>query len=311
MRGIREHFRIEELAPGVHAAIATAEGFGLCNSGIVDLGGARLVFDAMLTPQAGEALGNAARRLTGGPVDFLVNSHYHGDHVRGNGAVAAQHIVSTHRVRELIIERAAAAIASDRVEATGELENLRSGKTPATPAERAVYEGWFEGILATPPDWAVTPPDVTIGQELILQGSRRRARIVSFGGGHSPSDVLVHLPDDGIVFLGDLLSIGFHPCLWDGDPEGLVRILGEVRGLRADRALPGHGPIGGEPELRLMEQYLATLRRLARDQRSEGARHGSSDPAPPPPPFDGWKFRSFFDQNLAFVASKLPPTGRG
>lgn len=310
MTGIREHFRIEELAPGVHVAIATPEGFGLCNSGIVDLGGARLVFDAMLTPQAGEALGNAARRLLGGPIDFLVNSHYHGDHVRGNGAVAAKHIVSTHRVRELIIERAAAAITSDRVEAVGELENLRSGKTPATPAERAVYEGWFEGIIATPPSWVVTPPDLTFSQELVLQGSRRRARIVSFGGGHSPSDVLVHLPDDGIVLLGDLLSIGFHPCLWDGDPDGLVRILGEVRRLRADRALPGHGPIGGDAELRVMEEYVGTLRRLAREQHAEGVAKGPPPSALPPPPFDAWKFRSFFDQNLAFVASRPTAPGR-
>ncbi|HTP54075.1 MAG TPA: MBL fold metallo-hydrolase [Thermoplasmata archaeon] len=303
MSAEREHFRIEEMAPGVHAAIATAEGYGLCNSGIVDLGGTRIVFDGMLTPQAGEALGIAARRLTGGPIDFLVNSHYHGDHVRGNGAVAARHILSTHRVRDLIVERSSAAIASDRAEAAVELKKLRSGETPATPAERAVFEGWFEGVLATPPDWSVTPPDVTIADEVVLLGSRRRARIVSFGGGHSPSDVLVHLPDDGIVFLGDLLSIGFHPCLWDGDPDGLVRILGEIRALRPDRALPGHGPIGGLPELLLMEEYVATLRRLGREGREE---RRSTDPAPssaPPPPFDAWKFRSFFEQNLAFVTS--------
>lgn len=306
MAAPREHFRLDTLADGVHVAIANADGFALCNAGIVDLGGTTLVFDAMLTPQAGTALGLAARRLTGRPVDLLVDSHYHGDHVRGNGAVAARHIVSTHRVRDLVIERAGPAIDSDRAEAASELEGLRSGRIPATPAERAVFEGWFEGILATPAGWTVTPPDLTFSDELVVEGTRRRARILSFGGGHSPSDVLVHLPEDGVVFLGDLLAIGFHPCLWDGDPAQLVRILERVRGLGAERALPGHGPMGGDAEIRTMEGYVGCLERLAKERRADGLPSEAPPPAPPSP-YDEWKFRSFFAQNLAHVAARSAP----
>jgi cyclase len=300
-----EHFRIDEVAAGVHVAIATPEGYGLCNSAIVDLGNATLVFDSMLTPQAGEALGIAARRLTGRPVDYLVNSHYHGDHVRGNSAVGSRHIVSTHRVRELIVERAGKAIESDRAEAAGELASLRSGKTEATPAERAVFEGWFEGILATPAGHTVTPPDLTISEELVLHGSRRSVRILSFGGGHSPSDVLLHLPDERIVCLGDLLSIGFHPCLWDGNPTALVEILERVRGLGCEQALPGHGPVGGPTEISLMEEYVECLRRLARRPKETS----SAGDGAPPAPFDDWKFRSFFPLNLAHVAAGVAGPG--
>jgi len=311
MVGTREHFRIQELAPGVHAAVATPEGFGLCNAGIVDLGGVTLVFDAMLTPQAGEALGLVARRLTGRAVDYLVNSHYHGDHVRGNGAVAAQHIVSTHKVRELVIERAASALESDRVEAASELEGLRTGRIPSTPAELAVYEGWYEGILATPKGWPVTPPDLTISEEFVVHGSRREARVLSFGGGHSPSDVLVHLPEERIVFLGDLLSIGFHPCLWDGDPDALLRILERVRALRPDQALPGHGPLGGVGDVRRMEEYVAVLQRLARERLPPKAPGGGLAGVRPPSPFDQWKFSAFFEQNLAFVHGRLAHAAPG
>ena len=121
------HFRLESLADGVYAAIAEPRGFALCNAGIVDLGGTTLVFDAMLTPQAGTALGQAAARLTGRPVGLLVNSHYHGDHVRGSAAVGATQVVSTRRVRELVIERGPAHLAADLAEAPGELERLRAG----------------------------------------------------------------------------------------------------------------------------------------------------------------------------------------
>ena len=292
-----DHFELTEVAPGVHVAIATPRGFGLCNAGIVDLGGITVVFDAMLTPQAGTALGLAARRATGRDVDFLVNSHYHGDHVRGNAAVGPRHIVATHRIRELIVERSTEALASDRREAAAELAALREGRMRVSPEERAVYEGWFEGILATPDGWTVPPPDLTVTEELVLRGRRREARIVSFGGGHSPSDVLLHLPDERIVLLGDLLSIGFHPCLWDGDPERLAAILRQVRSLGAERALPGHGPLGGLDDVRRMEEYLVALERAAAGPAGDG----NAPPPEPPAPFDRWKFRAFFAENLAFV----------
>ncbi|HTP55387.1 MAG TPA: MBL fold metallo-hydrolase [Thermoplasmata archaeon] len=306
MAAVPEHFTLEEIAPGIHVAIATPQGFGLCNSAIVDLGGRTLVFDSMLTPQAGEALGRAARRLTGRPVDFLVNSHYHGDHVRGNASLEAGHIVSTHRVRELILERASDHLASDRREAAAELESLRAGRTSATPAERATLEGWFEGILATPEGWLVPPPDLTLSDSLVIRGRRREAHILSFGGGHSPSDVLVHLPDERIVLLGDLLSIGFHPSLWDGDPRELARILDQVRGLGATTALPGHGPLGRDLDVRRMGEYVAVLERLATGLREREDRASEVARTPAPAPFDAWIFSSFFAQNLSFVVGRPP-----
>ncbi|MGB6500708.1 MAG: hypothetical protein WBG19_04835 [Thermoplasmata archaeon] len=114
--------------------------------------------------------------------------------------------------------------------------------------------------------------------------------------------MLVDLPDDGIVFLGDLLAIGFHPCLWDGEPGTLLEILARVRGLGSDRALPGHGPMGGTSEIRQMEEYVACLQRLAREGAEAGAAPASE--AVPPEPFDGWKFGSFFPLNLAHVAAR-------
>ncbi|MCI4365991.1 MAG: MBL fold metallo-hydrolase, partial [Thermoplasmata archaeon] len=83
-RGSSRHFQTERLAPGVFAAIATPSGFGLCNAAIVDLGGATVVFDSMLTPMAGADLARAATRCTGRPPTWVVNSHWHGDHIWGN-----------------------------------------------------------------------------------------------------------------------------------------------------------------------------------------------------------------------------------
>ena len=291
---------MEPLADGVFAAIALPRGQALCNSGIVDLGGASLVFDAMLTPQAGAALAREAQRRTSRPVGLLVNSHYHGDHMRGNASVGAEHIVSTARVRELIIERGAAHLASDVPEARRELERLRSGELAMDGVERDTYEGWFEAVLATPADLEFRPPDLTFERELWVHGRRRSARIVSFGGGHSPSDVLLHLPDDGIVFCGDLVSVGFHPCLWDGNPDELVRILRELSALRVEQALPGHGPVSGPDSIDTMARYVTTLGRSAIAARGRGTSRDDFARLRPGPPFDRWHFAPLFEENARF-----------
>ena len=307
MAGTNEHFRIETLTEGVYAAIATPRGFGLCNAGIVDLGDSALVFDAMLTPQAGTILGRAAERLTGHPVGLLVNSHYHGDHVRGNSAVGAAHIVSTRRVRELVLERGPAHLRSDFEEAARDLARLRSGELRVNDVERAVYEGWFGGILATPKDLPFRAPDITFDSELILHGTRRSVRVISYGGGHSPSDVLLYLPDERIVFLGDLLSVGFHPFLSDGNPEQLVRILARSRALGIDRAIPGHGPVAAEVAVRDMERYVTVLLERARAALTRGTSREEVARAPAPEPFDAWTFSPFFEDNARFVYDFLAP----
>ncbi len=300
-----QHFRLETLADGVHAAVATPGGFALCNAAIVDLGGTTLVFDAMLTPEAGRALGKAAERLTGRPVGLLVNSHYHGDHIRGSAAVGAAHVVSTRRVRDLVIERGPVHLRSDRAEVPADLERLRSGELPAGELERRVYEGWFNGILATPADLSFAPPDLTFEGELTVHGSRRSARVISYGGGHSPSDVLVYLPEDRIAFLGDLLSVGYHPSLGDGEPFEFARIVDRARELPVDRALPGHGPVCDRGGLDEMAGYLRLMLDRAHDAVREGLVREQVPAAPAPEPYARWAFSAFYAENARFVFDRV------
>ncbi len=300
-----DFFRIEQLADGVYAAVANPRGFGVCNAGIVDLGSSTLVFDAMLTPEAGTMLARAAERLTHHPVGLLVQSHYHGDHVRGTHAVGPAQVVSTPRVRELILERGRAHLRSDLEEVGPELERLRSARPPLPPADLEAYEGWFLGVLSTSPELVFRPPELTFERELVVHGTRRSARILTFGGGHSPSDVLVHLPEERIVFLGDLVSIAYHPSLMDGDPQELQRILREVQRLPTDRTLPGHGPVGPAGAVADMERYVTLLLDEARTALARGEGAEALPRGPAPPPFDTWKFSRFYEENSRFVHRHL------
>jgi len=79
-----KHFRLQQLAEGVYAAIHREGGGAIGNAGIVDLGDRTLVYDTFIAPQPAEDLRAAAEALTGRPVDTVINSHWHSDHMWGN-----------------------------------------------------------------------------------------------------------------------------------------------------------------------------------------------------------------------------------
>jgi cyclase len=84
------------LADGVYAAIHIDGGAAIGNAGIVDLGDRTLIYDTFLTPQAAEDLRIAAEALTGRPIDAVLNSHWHNDHIWGNQVFSANtEIIST------------------------------------------------------------------------------------------------------------------------------------------------------------------------------------------------------------------------
>jgi cyclase len=292
------HFRVETLAPGVHAAIATAGGYALCNSAIVDLGGETLVFDTMLTPMAGAELARAAERLTGRRPAWAVNSHWHGDHIWGNSEFASGHIASSRIARATILERSRAQWEGDRREMRRELPRIDARDSPYPPRDRELLRGWYSGVLATPRSHRIVPPSVTFEDRLVIEGARRAVHLVTYGGGHSPSDVFAFLPDERVVFAGDLAMRGLHPSVGDGWPRTWVSILRRMERLRPTTVLPGHGAPGGGRTLATNRGYLQELERTA--ERAVREHRSARDLAQTPVPekYRRWGFSFMFPGNL-------------
>ncbi len=293
------HFAIERIAPGVHVAIAKPAGAALCNSGIVDLGQQTLVFDSMLTPTAGEALARAARRLTGRSPDWVVNSHWHGDHVWGNASLLPAHIVSTRRVRSLIRTKSRRQFEACRREFPHELKALGRRDSTVPVAERLRLRAWFTGVLRAPRAMRIVPPDVTFEETLRIAGSRRTVELMTFGGGHSPSDVFAHLPEERLIFAGDLAMVGFHPSVTDGYPAPWSSILARMEQLRPEAVLPGHGTMGPGATLRTVRRYLEELTRLAAVALQRGVKLSQVRRIPIPSAYADWQFSFMFPDNIA------------
>ncbi|HKV90330.1 MAG TPA: MBL fold metallo-hydrolase [Thermoplasmata archaeon] len=292
------HFTIRPLGPGVWAAEATLGGYGLCNAGIVDLGGKCVVFDTMLTPTAGRDLVRAAQRLTGRRPDYAVNSHWHGDHVRGNREFLPAPIVSTTRTRELVRTLGPEQWRSDLREMPKLLRELRATGDAVRSGAQAFQVGWYEGTLRVRRPFRPVPPDLTFERELVLDGRRRSLWLRSYGGGHSPSDTFAFLPDEKVAFFGDLVTVGMHPSVTDGVPSQWRTMRAKIRKLGIRTAVPGHGPTGGARDVRRIERYLAYI-----DARGRAAHRRREDRAvlartEIPAEFQGWRAAEFFGDNL-------------
>jgi len=258
------HFWLQRLAEGVFAAIHKEGGWAIANAGIIDLGDRTLVFDTFLTPQAAADLRAAAEELTGRPVATVVNSHYHNDHIWGNQVFSPQaEIVASDETRRLITSKGWEEYNWHRQAAPARLAALQDQyartEDEAQRHELNLWITYYQGLVEAFPILKVRAPDVTFAQHLAFHGSQRLAEMMTYGGGHTDSDVLLHLPEEGIVFMGDLLFVGCHPYLSDGDPEALLRILNLVSLLRPRALVPGHGPVGTLEDLEWMRQYIVEM----------------------------------------------------
>ena len=300
------HFALERLADGVYAAIHRHGGWAIGNSGIVDLGGRTMVFDSTLTPQAAAELRAAAEELTGQPVSFVINSHFHNDHIWGNQAFAPQtDIIATMGTLQTILTQGEGMYIWYRDNAATELERLQAQhESEQDEALRREVFGWIayhQGLVESFPALQVRPPNITFEGRMTLQGSERAAELVEYQGGHSPSDAVLALPAEGILFTGDLLFIASHPYLGGGDPQQVLCIMQRLGEQRPDRLVPGHGPVGTAAALGELCEYIGGLDRLAQELVAAGKPEDAVGEVAIPERYAGWVMPSFFAQNLRFL----------
>jgi cyclase len=264
-----EHFELVRLAEGIYGAIGTPGGAAYSNAGIVDLGNSTLVFDTFDTHIAGSELKEAAEILTGRTATYVINSHFHADHWLGNQVFSpSTPIIATHRTREIMPEWAAyiTGLQTDPSEMKQELKDAESRlaeeKDPdlRVAAERNVARIRYE--LAALPDLQICLPNWTFEHDLTFHGAHRRAELLSRGKGHTESDAYLILPDDGIMFMGDLGFFDCQPFLAYADPEAWKTQLIALEQSGIEVFVPGHGPVGGAKDLRLQLEYIVALQEM-------------------------------------------------
>ncbi len=306
---LSKHFEIQALAKNVYAAIAIDGGHAVGNAGMVDLGGQVLVFDTFVTPQAAADLRQIVIELFGRAPRLIIDSHYHNDHIWGNQVFAGDaHILSSSCTRELIATEGMEEYKWYGANAKKRLESLLA-QTPATESERQeqlLWKGEYEGIVEALPHLSVCLPDITFDRQLEIHGTHGRARLVAFNDGHTKSDTILHLPEEGVIFAGDLLFVGCHPYLADGNPFHLPETLKELSQHGSTQYVPGHGPVGTLDDVRLMSDYVKLCIEKARGlEGDENIVEAKINESRVPEEFLNWKLARFWQVNIRHTYGRM------
>ena len=297
-----DHFIIEELNDGVYAVIHKTGGYAICNAGIIDLGDETLVFDCFISPEAARDLKKAAKELTGNVVKYVVNSHFHNDHIRGNQVFNGAEIIATQKTKELIevtepeeleYEKS---VMDDRIKTTQ--EKIDEETDPQKLEEHKMWLGYYKAIKESFGEYNTTLPNTIINDTLIINGRDRKAILFSRGKGHTESDMVLLLPEDKVLFTGDLLFIERHPWLGDGFMNEWIDYLGELAKLNVEYIVPGHGPVGDIQNLNEMVRYIQSVSDIVDDAIANNLSEKDLRATSIPEEYSDWWFGRFFPPNL-------------
>ena len=270
-------FEIVSLSPGVYAALVepTPPMYVFANALIIlDEEGVTVV-DTHQSPAAAEALIDKIRKLTDKPVRFVINTHWHGDHVYGNQVYREQFpdvvFVGHRTIREdmltlgasMLTEEIASLPAGNRRRASWLSSGIGADGEPLSAEARAMIDYSYRvrtAYLDQLESLELLVPQLTFERELVLHRPGRTIRLLHFGPAHTRGDVVVHLPDSGIVAVGDLVENAF-PYFGNAYPAGWARALEALSRLDASFLVPSHGPVQRDREL--LEVETRMMRRLA------------------------------------------------
>jgi cyclase len=273
------------------------------------LGDQTLVFDPFLTPAAAHDLRLVAESITGKPVSFVVNSHYHNDHIRGNQVFApGATIISAEWTRNAILEKEQAEIEWEKQHAPPRLAELEKTYQSASEEERKellMWIGYYRGMIDSHSQLTTTLPTLTFDGKLVLYGAGRTVEVRETGEGHTPSDLVLFLPNEKIVFMGDLIFVERHPWLGDGFPDKWKETLQQINDWSITTVVPGHGPVSGSEQLLTMAGYLAEFIGLAKAAIDNGETEDELARQTLPQRYDHWWYGRFVAPNLRFLYRSL------
>lgn len=302
------HFNCIPITEGIYVLEAKEQGGAMSNAGLIDMGEFTLIFDTFNTPQAGNDLREAALYFFNKPIKYIINSHWHGDHVRGNQHFSEEIIISSTKTRDLIMRTQPDWLArmksllpnldEDIQKLNASLDQEQGEKQQQKLTSELCYlQEIKESILTL----KVTPPELTYDRKMTIHGSARTVEFISVGAAHTKCDSILYSPSDSIAFVGDIIAVDNHPLLVDGDPRSWLEALTYVESLNVDQLIPGHGPVTSSRYIQQIRQYINDLLSISK-QIIQDDDIMNINQIEIPGPYLQWNFASIFYRNLEFLS---------
>jgi glyoxylase-like metal-dependent hydrolase (beta-lactamase superfamily II) len=205
-----------------------------------------LLVDNQFLPLA-EKIEAAVKQLNPGPIKFMLNTHWHGDHAGGNPHFGKKGVIVAHK--------------NVRVRLSGS-----GGASKPAPSEAL--------------------PVVTLNDTASLHFNGEEIRLWHVGPGHTDGDVIVHFTKSGVIHTGDQFvnpRFPFVDFASGGDVEGYIKTVGSVLAQcdEATKIIPGHGPLATRADLKKFHDMLLATSGLVKQAIADGKKLDAikADPA--------------------------------
>ena len=253
-------FDVQKVADGVYAVIRREPASFWFNANNVFIVGKNdvIVVDSNLTVGYTKEVIAALREITDKPVKYVINTHWHEDHIIGNrayreafpGVKFVGHRSTLKDLPEIGGGNRQGSLKNGRG-FVGMLEaNLEKGESIAggaiTDEERAGYTSdinFVSSYLAESSTFEIILPDVLVDDRLEIKQDGRTLEVLFLGRAHTGADLVVNLPKERIAITGDLIVYPVPLLGSTSYPLEDASTLEKLKALGSRMYIPGHGPV--------------------------------------------------------------------
>lgn len=233
---------------GEGAYAYTAEGDP--NTGVIIGDDAVMVIDTQATPYMAQRVVEKIREVTDKPIKYIVLTHYHAVRVLGADGYQADNIIASRLTHEMIKERGQ------------EDYDSELGRFPRL----------FLGAETIP---GLTRPNIVFDDRITVDLGNQPVEIRSPGKGHTQGDTIAWLPEQKVLYAGDLVEYGATPYTGDAHLTDWPATLDALRALKPEKLVPGRGdalttPAQCEEAMTQTQAFLTDLFRTAQESREKG-----------------------------------------
>ena len=214
----------------------TAEGDP--NTGVIIGDDAVMVIDTQATPVMAQDVIRHIRSVTDKPIKYVLMSHYHAVRVLGASAYQPQEIIASQDTYDLIVERGA--------------QDMKS--------EIERFPRLFQAVETIP---GLTWPTLTFKGEMTLWLGKLEVKLLQLGRGHTKGDTVAWLPQQKILFSGDLVEFDATPYAGDAYFKDWPKTLDNIAALNPVALVPGRGGALTTPQM--VQAGLAGTRAFVSD----------------------------------------------
>ena len=210
------------------------------NAGIVIGKDFLVAVDSLISAQEAKRFIKDIKKISKKPIKFLINTHYHLDHTLGNSEFA--------KLGAVIISH------------ENDKDNMQ--KAGVGMLQYAKQSGLSDQDLK---GTKLAYPTLTFKDRVTLDLVNNKIEILFLGPSHTTGSVLVYVPQEKVLFTGDLLFTDFHPFLGDANIEGWIKVLDYIMAMDVDKIIPGHGPVSSKKDVADLKSYLLVFDQKAKE----------------------------------------------